>query len=331
VSPLRAAIIGCGNIGSVYSDIVAVPGVYSHAHAYSAHAGVDLVAVSDPDQQKAQACADRWRVPGVFADHNEMLEQSKPEIVSICSPNETHVAIGLDVIQRTSVRGIFCEKPLAVDLDGARQLNEAATKHGKPLLVNYSRRFDEAYQELRSRLRDGALGRVQAITGLYGKGLFHNGTHWLDLVRFLFGEPRWVQGYRSGSAFGEDETYALTLGLDDGLSASLQGADHTALTVFEMDIIGTAGRAHLTNGGRTINYYDVVDSGFVPDTLVFDTTPRTSVAALANALPSAIANMVAGLEGSAALQCTGADGLAAVRLAEAVRASAQSSERVTLA
>jgi predicted dehydrogenase len=330
MTTLRAAIIGCGNIGSAYTAVAQRPGVYSHAHAYAEHADVELVAVSDPDAAKAQACAERWGVAGVFADHGEMLRQAQPDIVSICSPNDTHVAIGLDVIAHASVRGLICEKPLSLDSSGAGRLAETAASAGKPLLVNYSRRFDAGYQELRTRIAAGAMGDIQAVTGLYGKGLFHNGTHWLDLVRFLFGEPRWVQGYPSGFAFDADETLSLTLGLAGGAIATLQGTDHNALTVFEMDVVGTAGRVRLDDGGRAISYYDVRDGGFLAGARTFEAEPRLRLDVLADALPNAIANLVNHLDGGEALRCTGDDGVAAVRLAEAVRSSAATGERVAL-
>ena len=289
-----------------------------------------MVAVCDPDAAKARTCAERWGTPGVFVNHHEMLEQAQPEIVSICSPNETHVAIGLDVLRYASVRGVICEKPLALDSVGASQLHDTATMNSKALLVNYSRRFDGGYQELRDQLRGGALGTIQAVTGLYGKGLFHNGTHWLDLIRFLFGEPRWVQAYASGAAFGEDETYSLSLGLEGGLGAMLQGTDHAALTVFEMDIIGTLGRVRLSDGGRIMSYYDVVDSGFITGGRTFNATPRAEVTALGDALPAAVANLVDNVDAPQRLLCTGSDGVAAVRLAEAARASTVTGERVFL-
>ena len=83
MNQLRAALIGCGKMGSEYSSDIQQSGVYSHAHAYSAHPDTELVAVCDADLRRAKTFADQWNVSAHFDDYREMLAVAQPELVSI--------------------------------------------------------------------------------------------------------------------------------------------------------------------------------------------------------------------------------------------------------
>ena len=113
----RAAVIGCGKIGSVFADDPLLAGdVYTHAEAYVRSPATELVAVCDRDADVAQRCGERWNVAS-FTDVAETLYSADPDIVSICTPDETHYAIARLAIEAQSVRAILCEKPLATNVD----------------------------------------------------------------------------------------------------------------------------------------------------------------------------------------------------------------------
>jgi len=330
MTQLRAAIIGCGNVGSEYTTLLTLPGVQSHAHAYTEHPGTQLVAVCDIDPQKAQRCATQWEVPHWYSDHREMLQATEPDVVSICTPDDSHTSIGMDVLQTKSVRGIFCEKPLDTDLEKARQLVEASARQEVALAVNYIRRFDSAFMELKRQVQQGEFGTIQAVSGYYGKGLLHNGTHWLDLLRYLFGEVAWVEGSMTDFSFEDDTTYNAWFGMQSGFNAFLHGTDHTAFTLFEMDIVSSIQRAHLTQGGRLISYYARQASDVIPDDYGLGAEPFATATALETPVLDGVSNLVTHLEGKGELACTGNDGVSALEIAQAVQLSAQIGARVNL-
>ena len=327
---LRAALIGCGKMGSEYSSDIQQSGVYSHAHAYSAHPDTELVAVCDADLRRAKTCADQWNVSAHFDDYREMLAVAKPDIVSICTPDETHFAIGMNVLEAEGVRGVICEKPLALDVCQARQMAQSASVHGVALQVNYSRRFDAAYQTLRCQIQKGCLGSIQAVSGYYGKGLLHNGSHWLDLLRFMFGEVRWVIGKPTDWAFGDDPTCDVWFGMESGFTAFLHGTDSEMYTVFEMDILGSSGRVKISKTGRSLEYYEAQDSPVVAGYRELSDEPYLTVNAMSEAILGAVDNMALHLEEGAALACSDSDAVETLALVEAVRASALTGECVSM-
>src|SRR5207253_6596295 len=137
---LRAAVIGCGRIGWSF-DADTGPSVYSHAGAYAHSPCFDLIAVADTRIEFAQACSERFQVEAAYSDYAELLERHALDVVSICTPDETHATIALHVIERTNMRGILIEKPLATDVEAAQRLVRLAAERGVTVCVNYSRRF----------------------------------------------------------------------------------------------------------------------------------------------------------------------------------------------
>ena len=326
MSTLRAAVIGCGKAGSEYSEDVVAPGVYSHAHAYSMHSRTDLVAVCDVDLHKAEACAARWGTQA-FSSVGAMLSERVPEIVSICTPDETHAEVALQLLEFPGVKGVLCEKPLALSFSDAQRVVEHAAAQGIPLAVNYSRRYDEGFQRLRQEVADQRLGRIQAVDGIYGKGLLHNGSHWFDLLRFLFGEVAWVRASSTGLSFGADATLDVWAGLQAGFTAFLRGTDPEAFTVFEMDIMGRDHRVQMVDSGRDLRYYRASESPVVRGYRDLEREPSIVRKGLDKAMLGAVDNLVRHVETGEPLLCSGQDGLEAIRIVEAARFSAANDGR----
>src|SRR5687767_2167025 len=96
MAKLRVATIGAGYFSQFHHD------------AWSRIEEVALVAVCDRDEAKAQAFAERFRIPSVYRDAAEMLDRASPDLVDIVVPPSSH----LPLIQLTAERGIatVCQK-----------------------------------------------------------------------------------------------------------------------------------------------------------------------------------------------------------------------------
>lgn len=113
----RAAVVGAGYIGSLFNEQVA-PHVdrYTHAAAYVHHRNTRLVGMCDSNRRRAVAAARYWSVSGVYTDIAEMLASEAPQILSICTDDESHARHISTALEAPSVRAVLCEKPLALDL-----------------------------------------------------------------------------------------------------------------------------------------------------------------------------------------------------------------------
>lgn len=197
----RAALIGCGSMGSFYMDelvgnVGRTPLPIGHAEILKTHPRTELVAGADPDPARRADFSRRWSVDKTYADHREMLERERPEIVSIASPPAFHPQHVIDCVEY-GVKGIFCEKPLAPTLREADAMLSACRARGVKLCINHTLRGDPFHLEAHRLVQEGALGDLLTITIWWSGRLFLTGTHRFDLVNYFVNEnpTAWLIGH----------------------------------------------------------------------------------------------------------------------------------------
>ena len=112
----KLAIIGCGGIGSY------------HLEHFLDYTDVELAGFCDLIPERAESFAEKAGRGRAFTDYREMYDAVEPDMVFICIPPTCHGEIEFETIRR----GIpfFVEKPLALDLDLARRIRDAAEAKG---------------------------------------------------------------------------------------------------------------------------------------------------------------------------------------------------------
>lgn len=221
------------------------------------------------------------------------------------------------------VRAVLAEKPLAAAADEAADLVARAASASVVGAVNYVRRYASGYRQAAGDIREGRLGDIQAVRGIYTKGVLNNGGHMLDLLRWFFGEP---DSFDVVSAFEElsgDPTVSCRLRSAAGLEASISGLRHAQCSIFEFDIIGTRGRIVFGDLGHRVDRWDVEDTMAKHGFRQLSPAPRTDDPRLRGAIAAAIENLADCLDGRAEPLCTFDDGRAALALALSVRDRAQ--------
>lgn len=325
--PLRAAVIGCGRIGSMAADDPKLKAVYSHAQGYSLCPATELVAVCDSDERRAEECARRWGLQSGFTSVEETLEKARPDIVSVCTPDETHAAILGAVLRDQGVRGILAEKPLALSVAEAEEIAGRAEANGVALAVNYTRRFSDRHARMRERVSERLIGEIQTISGYYTKGILHNATHWIDLARWFAGDIESVAGL-SSEPFGErDRMVDARFIFKSGARGVLQGCRDDAFTIFDMDIVGTRGRVRLADFGLRHEVFLVRDD---PNYSGYRSLGRESdeLAAPEDTLLRAVEDLAQAVNTGSRPRCTGRDGVEAIRAAYAAIESAATGKAV---
>lgn len=192
---LRYAVIGAGGISGM------------HLNAIAALPGVELVGISDP------ADPARWRLPAAYAgaprfqDPEELLRETRPDLVSICTPNKFHCELTLLALAQGA--HVACEKPMAMTLAEAERMESARAAASRLGGINFSYRNVAAFRFARELVARGELGRLLRVQcvylqsflgapatayswrndlGLAGFGALGDlGVHMLDGVRFVTG------------------------------------------------------------------------------------------------------------------------------------------------
>lgn len=264
----RAAIVGMGNIGYQFQDFH-VPFPTTHFEVYQHHADIELVAVCDTDAGKVRAIEQTTGVKG-YTNLVEMLETEQPEVVSICTPDGTHLSVLETVLTQKSVGAIWCEKPLALSTADARTMIEACEARGVTLVVNFVRRYDPFYHAVKEQYKK-LLGDIQVVTCYVSGGVVTAGSHMIDLLQFLFGDCTTVSAEKTSNGI----VGRLTVpGVGPIQYVSMQSA---AYPIFELDIVGTEGRLDIMNKpfGEYVYRYTVKEkSTLVPAHMLLSTEER---------------------------------------------------------
>lgn len=263
----RAAVIGCGDVSSV------------HFGALATMTAVELVAVCDTDPGRRDAAVAEHGVAG-YADHLEMLETVRPDVVHVCTPHHLHASLAIDCLDRGI--SVIVEKPLAHTLEDGRRLVEAAERSAAKIAVCYQNRYNATSETMRRLLQGGELGQVRGASatvmwhrapeyyldrpwrGTWAEGggglMMNQATHTVDLLQWLVGDVTRVEGHastRSLAAVIEVEDTAEFVaehanGAQSVFYATLANASNAPVT---LDIV--TDRATLSlRGDLTITYED---------------------------------------------------------------------------
>ncbi len=257
---VTSAIIGAGRIASGYDS----PGearVLTHCHAHTTTSGLRCAGIYDVDASTAELAGTKWAIPA-FASLERLMKQT-PDIVVVCAPNASHESL-LEELLHWSPRLVLCEKPLTLSHSTSAAASAAYARRGIPLAVNYQRRYDSAIVELRGRIADGAIGNLLGGTVFYSKGILHNGSHAVDTLRFLFGEPTGAIVTRRVADYSEsDPTIAGMLCFDRGQIALVAG-DERRFSLFELDLIFEGARYRFPHSGLKLERHEVADDPVFP-------------------------------------------------------------------
>jgi len=296
-----------------------------HAANIAAHPGAELRYVVDVNPPAAEALAD----PAVKA-------------VLIASSTDTHA----DLIERAAKAGkaILCEKPVDLSLARVDACLKVAAKEGVPLLIGFNRRFDPSFGTLRQELVSGAIGKLELLTitsrdpgpppmayikvsgGLFRDMMIHD----FDLARWLLGEEP-IEVYATASCLvdpaigqaGDIDTAAVVLRTKSGAIAQISnsrravyGYDH------RIEAFGAGGMLRAEN--RTPTTVERATSVAVSR----DKPLHFFLERYAEAYRAELDHFVTAVAKGETLSVGGADGRAALALAEAALESSKTGRPV---
>ncbi|MGI9394696.1 MAG: Gfo/Idh/MocA family protein [Boseongicola sp.] len=224
---VRLGIIGAGAIANAY------------AAAAKHSEGANLTAIADINLQAANNCAESAKAEK-FNSHRELLESDLCDAVIVSTPPATHEAIVLDAVARGVP--VLCEKPFAVEGASARRMAKAAREQNVLVAMASKFRYVDDLSSARDMVKDGAIGDLRLIENVFtgvvdmrerwnsqkeisgGGVLIDNGTHSVDIIRFLAG-PIWsvsaINGPRIQPIEVEDHVFAFVR-TEAGVLANLE-------------------------------------------------------------------------------------------------------------
>ena len=223
---VKLGIIGLGYIGQTHLK-----------HSLSL-ANTQVVAVADLSK-KALSKAKKAGVKKTFTNYESVLEEPEIDAVIIGLPTHFHLQCAKKAAE--AGKHIFLEKPIARNVEEAKEILSSTRRNSVKLMMGYHMRFNQDFITLKERIPDGTLGDIEVANATYigagpffhraegytpvpvpewwfnkeltgGGALMDIGCHLINLLRWYFGEITDIKshlGYRFNMDF-EDRATCLT-------------------------------------------------------------------------------------------------------------------------
>jgi predicted dehydrogenase len=237
---VRFGLVGCGGIGNIHADALALI------------EEAELIAVCDVDLERARATAAKHAIKHAFTSADEMLNAVGLDAITVATDHKRHFAPAMAAIERGV--NVIVEKPITVSLEEAYALLEAAKARGVKLGGIFQRRFFPAAQRMHAAIAAGRIGRItiaeciallgrdrayfarDAWRGTWkgegGGALMNQAVHMIDMLLWMVGEPTEVYGRWAALKHGEyidvEDTAGAVVSFENGALATI-----TATTTLE--------------------------------------------------------------------------------------------------
>jgi predicted dehydrogenase len=235
--------------------------------------GCEVVAVADADPVGLKAAGERLQVASLFDDYRRMLDQVRPQIVSVAP---RWLSEHRDMVVACAEHGahIYLEKPFCRSPQEADEMIAACEKHNVKLAIAFQTRYSPILPAVRRLIEQGAIGKVLELRGRGkedhrggGEDLWVLGSHVMNLMHHFAGEPNWcfaritqngqplvrehvIQGNEGIGPLAGDRVHA-TYGFDDGVTGYFgthRSAGPGGTGRFGLLICGSEGQIELLTG-----------------------------------------------------------------------------------
>jgi predicted dehydrogenase len=276
-NPLSAAIIGTGLIAGGYDQnrFPGGTGVYTHAGAYEKFGKIKLKTVCDINPDKAADFKTHWKAETWTADLNTIYSTFH-DIISVCTPDETHCEITDALINNRCCKTIFVEKPIASTLHDIETVTDKARMADMYIVVNYQRSFDPSHLDLKEKIQKDP-GRLRTVNAYYIKGLSHIGTTMIQTLTSICGYPHKVMSYnRVWNREVKAYSYEFILFYEE-FNITVKTVDSTlsgyAYHIFEIDLLFSDERIVINDNSRQIEKKEITSYAYGDVTVLNDRSP----------------------------------------------------------
>ena len=248
---IRVAIVGTGGWGE------------QHARIFSRRPDTELVAVVGRDPGRAKTRADAYGTTA-YTDIAAMLAEARPDLVTVCLPNEGHFGPTLQLLEAGAA--LLVEKPLVFDLAEADALLAEAEKRGLFFAINFNHRYAEPVARAKSAIDAGVIGRPVFATWRFG-GEANHGTskhanlietqcHGFDMLEHLVGSISSVAAQMTDATYGDWSTIALALEFENRAVGTMLGSYDSSYAYPDSQLVeinGTEGRIVIRDTVRELS------------------------------------------------------------------------------
>ena len=252
-----------------------------HALVYSSHAGAELAAVCDVDEQRAREIAHKYGARRWYTRYADLLADPAVEAVTVATPDHLHREVG--VAAARAGKHILMEKPLALTVADCGAVIDAAQEAGVKLMVDFHNRWSPPFNALKESIGAGEMGDPLLINARLNNTIFvptemlrwagqsatiwFTGSHLIDIATWLIGrEPQRVYSVSRSTVLAArgintPDFFETTIEFAGGAVAVVENCwilpnSEPNIVDFKLKCVGSKGSASIdTTHNRTLEQY----------------------------------------------------------------------------
>jgi len=256
-------LIGLGFIGKV------------HLRNSAKLTNAQVLAVSDTSQRALKEAQTTAGIEKTFVNYKQLLKDDSIDAVVIALPTHLHAQCACDAAEAN--KHILLEKPIARNVEEAKEIITVAERNSVKLMLGYPLRFNWAMGKLREQIKNGSIGEVETAYATFvdsgpfkhrtqdhvpvpvpewwfkkelsgGGALMDQGSHMINLLRWYFGEIIDIKGhlgYRFNMDF-EDSAVCFAE-FDSGTRAVINVGWFSQMYQQKIEVFGTVRHAAVNN------------------------------------------------------------------------------------
>lgn len=196
---LNVGVIGVGSISN------------EHIQAYLKNENVNLIAFCDTNEDQLKKMGEQYGVKNLYSNKEELLKNPEIDAVSICTWNAAHAECTIAALN--AGKHVLCEKPMATNKEDAEKMLQASIDNDRLLMIGFVRRFGNDTKILQDFIKSEFFGEMYFAKAQYlrrhgnpggwfgdksrsgGGPLIDLGVHVIDMVHYLFGQPKVTSVY----------------------------------------------------------------------------------------------------------------------------------------
>jgi inositol 2-dehydrogenase len=149
---INIGLVGTGRLGKMYAEFLT-----------SRVPQANLIAVADLIPERANTCAETYGVDKIFYNHQDINKDQEVDAIVVTATTVNHKEIVVDAAENG--KPVFCEKPMTLNLDEAREMKRVITTTGIFYQQGYMRRFDSGQAAAKKKIEQGAIGDPVVFRG----------------------------------------------------------------------------------------------------------------------------------------------------------------------
>ena len=250
---VRCAVIGLGRIASLLEGDPLREKPCTHTGAIVANRRCRLVGGADIAEDRRERFRNDWNCHAVYADAARMIKELRPQLLVVATDPDSHLAY-VELAAAEGVPVVVCEKPLADTLPRARRIAGFHSRGHLTVVANHERRYSADYIRAREAVLEERYGRLLSVRGTLYFGrttrrdrmLLHDGTHLVDAINYLLGQP--VRLERRFGALRSNRGSTFLFGRGEKLPVVIEIGSERDHLVFEILLSFERGRIRVGNG-----------------------------------------------------------------------------------